>query len=204
MWHSIICLNSSKAIYIRFADIWRHGRPPWSQKMTDVSPRSIQSTFIVSIIIAIIFLQHQIYFHQVNYNIKCLVNIQLKEYFSPEELYEDIPVETKIVLATFPPSRNCWTAKWELWRSPFSVPANLVRFDVPPQVWEGFWDTFGPQSDKTPDITQGEKPQYLTKKAWQFIFPPNCAALSDLRIDPEINVNSSIFSGSDSLGKYLA
>ena len=50
----------------------------------------------------------------------------------------------------------------------------------PLQVWEGFWDTFEPQSDKTPDITQGEKPQYLTKKAWQFIFPPNCARRASL------------------------
>ena len=59
---------------------------------------------------------------------------------------------------------------------PLSAPLLICRGSMSPQVWEGFRDTFGPQSDKTADITQGEKPQYLTKKAWQFIFPPNCAA----------------------------
>ena len=78
----------------------------------------------------------------------------------------------------FQPLKLCFPtfSPWSSVSPPLSAPLLICRGSMSPQVWEGFRDTFGPQSDKTADITQGEKPQYLTKKAWQFIFPPNCAA----------------------------
>ena len=47
-----------------------------------------------------------------------------------------------------------------------------------------------------------KKPQRLTQKSWQFIFPSNCSDAVDLSIDPEINENSSSFGDGHCFGKY--